>query len=205
MDDSLGIGTLGANGRGTCEHWGVPTNKIDILTGNLGHSIGSLGGFSCGNKTVVNHQRLNASGYVFSASSPPYLVSSATKAISLIQEKPELLKQLRKNIAVFRKGIEGIQESGITVSTLVEAPIVHLKLAESSGDRFEDEKTLQAVVDEALEQGVLLTRAQYVHTEKFLPQPSIRVAICSTHEEKDVAKVAKVVKEAAQKVLSSKH
>jgi serine palmitoyltransferase len=203
---------------------------------------------------------LNASGYVFSASSPPYLVSSATKAISLIQEKPELLKQLRNNIAVFRKGIEGttrlhrfvstnnahtdgfilstgIQESGITVSTLVEAPIVHLKLAESSGDRFEDEKTLQAIVDEALEQGtvsllacflfcanrpptltllllrfrslcctgVLLTRAQYVHTEKFLPQPSIRVAICSTHEEKDVAKVAKVVKEAAQKVLSSKH
>jgi 7-keto-8-aminopelargonate synthetase-like enzyme len=28
MDDSLGIGTLGANGRGTCEHWGVPTNKV---------------------------------------------------------------------------------------------------------------------------------------------------------------------------------
>jgi len=28
MDDSLGIGTLGANGRGSCEHWGVPTNKV---------------------------------------------------------------------------------------------------------------------------------------------------------------------------------
>jgi len=205
MDDSLGIGTLGANGRGSCEHWGVPTNKIDILTGNLGHSVGSLGGFGCGNKTVVNHQRLNASGYVFSASSPPYLVSSAIKAFSLIQEKPELLKKLKKNIAVFRKEIEGIQESGIVLSTLAEAPIVHLKLAEPSGDRFEDEKTLQAIVDEALEQGILLTRSQYVHSEKFLPPPSIRVAICATHGEKDVVKAAKIVKEAAHKVLSSKH
>jgi hypothetical protein len=47
-----------------------------------------------------------------------------------------------------------IQESGIVLSTLAEAPIVHLKLAEPSGDRFEDEKTLQAIVDEALEQGM---------------------------------------------------
>src|SRR5690606_36936320 len=99
-----------------------------------------------------------------------------------------------------------IQESGIVLSTLAEAPIVHLKLAEPSGDRFEDEKTLQAIVDEALEQGmrcppilpsspdhapnidhhrpsslllllllagILLTRSQYVHSEKFLPPPSI--------------------------------
>jgi 7-keto-8-aminopelargonate synthetase-like enzyme len=38
--------------------------QIDILTGNLGHSIGSLGGFSCGNKTVVNHQ-VSSSFFVF--------------------------------------------------------------------------------------------------------------------------------------------
>lgn len=77
MDDSLGIGTLGATGRGTCEYWNIPATKVlqssrtsvswhahtfisaaqlDILTGNLGHAIGSLGGFGCGDKTVVNHQ-----------------------------------------------------------------------------------------------------------------------------------------------------
>ncbi len=28
MDDTIGVGTLGANGRGTCEYWGVPTNKV---------------------------------------------------------------------------------------------------------------------------------------------------------------------------------
>jgi serine palmitoyltransferase len=205
MDDSLGIGTLGTNGRGSCEYWGVPATKIDILTGNLGHSVGSLGGFGCGNKTVVNHQRLNASGYVFSASSPPYLVSSALRAFSLIQEKPDLLKQLQKNIAAFRKELDGIEESGIVLSPLVEAPIVHLRLAEPSGDRFEDEKTLQAIIDDALTQGILLTRSQYVHSEKFLPPPSIRVTVCSTHKEQDVVKAARIIKECAAKVLSGKH
>lgn len=32
MDDSLGIGTLGANGRGTCEYWGVPATKVLCLS-----------------------------------------------------------------------------------------------------------------------------------------------------------------------------
>jgi len=201
MDDSLAIGTLGLNGRGTCEYYGIPATKIDILTGNLGHSIGSLGGFSCGNKTVVNHQRLNASGYVFSASSPPYLVSSALRAFSLIQERPDLLKQLRDNISSFRKAIEGVQEYGIELSPLVEAPIVHLRLAKPSDDRMRDEKLLQAIVDEALSQGILLTRAQYVQAEKFLPSPSIRVAILSTHSKQDIIKAAKITKEAVAKVL----
>jgi len=203
MDDSLGIGTLGATGRGTCEYWNIPATKLDILTGNLGHAIGSLGGFGCGDKTVVNHQRLNASGYVFSASSPPYLVSSALRAFSLLQEKPELLKKLKRNIATFRKEIDGIQQSGIVLNTLLESPIVHLKLAEPTGDRFQDEKTLQAIVDEVGKQGILLTRAQYVQSEKFLPPPSIRVAIAATHEEQNVAKAARSIKECAAKVLGS--
>ena len=49
------------------------------------------------------------------------------------------------------------------MSTLAEAPIVHLKLAEPSGDRFEDEKTLQAIVDEALEQGMRCSPFSHLH------------------------------------------
>ena len=60
MDDSLGVGTLGKTGRGTCEYWGVPTSAIDVLTSSMSHALGSVGGFCAGARTVVFHQVLKS-------------------------------------------------------------------------------------------------------------------------------------------------
>jgi len=45
MDDSLGVGTLGKTGRGTCEYWDVPTSAVDVLTSSLSHALGSVADF----------------------------------------------------------------------------------------------------------------------------------------------------------------
>ena len=58
MDDSMGVGTLGKTGRGTCEYWDVPTTAIDVLTSSMSHALGSIGGFCAGARTVVFHQVL---------------------------------------------------------------------------------------------------------------------------------------------------
>lgn len=50
-------------------------------------------------------QRLSSSGYVFSASLPPYLASAAIAAINHLDENPALVTSLRNNIALLRKGI----------------------------------------------------------------------------------------------------
>lgn len=49
-------------------------------------------------------QRLSSSGYVFSASLPPYLASAAITAIDVLEENPDLLTKLRNNIAILWKG-----------------------------------------------------------------------------------------------------
>lgn len=49
-------------------------------------------------------QRLSSSGYVFSASLPPYLASAAITAIDVLDENPNLLTKLKNNIAVLWKG-----------------------------------------------------------------------------------------------------
>jgi len=49
-------------------------------------------------------QRLSSSGYVFSASLPPYLASAAIAAIDILEENPNLLKKLKSNISLLRKG-----------------------------------------------------------------------------------------------------
>lgn len=49
-------------------------------------------------------QRLSGSGYVFSASLPPYLASAAITAIDVLEENPDLIKKLKENIAHLWKG-----------------------------------------------------------------------------------------------------
>ncbi|KAL9178616.1 hypothetical protein ACHAXT_001954 [Thalassiosira profunda] len=74
LDDSHGIGTLGANGRGSLEHHGLkPMVHCEILTFSLENALGSVGGMTVGSEEVVDHQRLSGAGYCFSASAPPFL------------------------------------------------------------------------------------------------------------------------------------
>ena len=49
-------------------------------------------------------QRLSSSGYVFSASLPPYLASAAITAIDILEENPKLITKLKSNIAMLWKG-----------------------------------------------------------------------------------------------------
>jgi len=46
VDESHASGVLGACGRGTDEHFGIPTDAVDIWTGSLAKSIPSTGGFA---------------------------------------------------------------------------------------------------------------------------------------------------------------
>ncbi|XP_037787787.1 serine palmitoyltransferase 1-like [Penaeus monodon] len=54
--------------------------KIDIIPGPaLGTSAARPGGFLCGPKFVIDHQRLSGLGYCFSASLPPMLAATSIK------------------------------------------------------------------------------------------------------------------------------
>ncbi|KAK6151737.1 hypothetical protein DH2020_014372 [Rehmannia glutinosa] len=75
LDESNSFGVLGSSGRGLTEYCGVPVEKVDIITAAMGHALATKGGFCTGSARVIDHQRLSSSGYVFSASLPPYLAS----------------------------------------------------------------------------------------------------------------------------------
>ena len=50
-------------------------------------------------------QRLSSSGYVFSASLPPYLASAAISAIDVLEENPNLITKLKENVALVWTGM----------------------------------------------------------------------------------------------------
>ncbi|MFQ6659385.1 hypothetical protein Gotur_028288 [Gossypium turneri] len=104
LDETNSFGVLGRTGRGLTEYCGVPIEKIDIVTAAMGHALATEGGFCTGSARVIDHQRLSSSGYVFSASLPPYLASAAITAIDILEQNPDLTSKLKENIAILWKG-----------------------------------------------------------------------------------------------------
>lgn len=86
LDESNSIGTLGANGRGLAEVFGIPRTDIEITIGTMARSLGTSGGFCAGHKDMIYHQVLNSNGYVFSAALPPYCAVAASTVIRLLED-----------------------------------------------------------------------------------------------------------------------
>ncbi|KAF5938164.1 hypothetical protein HYC85_025670 [Camellia sinensis] len=105
LDENNSFGVLGNSGKGITELYGVPIEKVDIITAAMGHSLAAEGGFYVGSIRVTAHQRLSTSGYVFSTSLPPYLPTAAITAIDVLEENPELIMKLNKNIDVLCEGL----------------------------------------------------------------------------------------------------
>ena len=105
VDDSHGIGVLGARGRGTPEHFDM-FGQIDMLTGTLGKSLGgSAGGYVAASRTVIQTLEQRSRPSLFSNALPPTGTRSAQKAIELVVERPELVARLHANVKRIRQGL----------------------------------------------------------------------------------------------------
>lgn len=90
VDETLSIGSVGKTGRGICEHFNISRSELAITIGSLATSFASSGGYCVGVQPMVQHQRINSSAYVFSASLPPYSSRVASEAIKVISEDIDL-------------------------------------------------------------------------------------------------------------------
>ncbi|KAJ4976377.1 hypothetical protein NE237_001483 [Protea cynaroides] len=145
LDESNSFGVLGDSGRGLSEHYGVPVEKIDIITAAMGYALATDGGFCTGSVRVVDHQRLSSSGYVFSASLPPYLASAAITAIDVLEENPHLVTKLKQNIALLVEGLSDVP--GLSVASNPQSPIVFLRLKHTTYSFKNDLQLLEDIAN----------------------------------------------------------
>ncbi|CAB4418373.1 unnamed protein product [Rhizophagus irregularis] len=98
--------------------------------------------------------------------------------------------------------------ASFTSDVNTDSPVIHLRIDEGIvrvGDIEDKEKCLQDIVDEAMNNGVLLTRAKYNRTQElFSIEPSIRICISASFNKKEIEKTASVIKSAATKVLKNR-
>ncbi|KAJ6375922.1 hypothetical protein OIU77_000815 [Salix suchowensis] len=200
LDESNSFGVLGRSGRGLSEYHGVPIEKIDIVTADMGHALATEGGFCTGSSRVIDHQRLSSSGYVFSASLPPYLASAAITAINVLEDNPALPEKLKENIAILWKGLSNIQ--GLSLTSDPKSPIVFLKLEKSTGSTKDDLKLLQAIADRALkEDSVFVVTSKRSTIDKCRLPVGIRLFVSAAHSDSDLLKACESLKRVTALVL----
>ena len=105
VDDSHGVGAIGATGRGTEEHTG--TKGVDLLVATLGKAIGVNGGYVVAGQTIVDYLRETSPFYIYSNPITPGEAAAALRALDLIdsQDGLALLQHLQSMTERFRSGL----------------------------------------------------------------------------------------------------
>ncbi len=118
VDDAHGFGTMGANGKGTGEHFGVQ-DQIDIYFATFAKSMAGIGGFVASTKEVINFLRYNLRSQIYAKSLPMAMTLGAIKRLELIQAHPEFREKLWINVRALQKGL---REEGLDLGR-TESPV----------------------------------------------------------------------------------
>ncbi|AAU92556.1 8-amino-7-oxononanoate synthase [Methylococcus capsulatus str. Bath] len=104
VDDAHGLGVLGAEGRGTLEHFGLGAPEVPVLVGTLGKALGTFGAFVAGSESLIDYLIQRARTYVYTTALPPAVAEATRVSLRLVREEPERRERLRCNVRRFRAG-----------------------------------------------------------------------------------------------------
>ena len=162
--------------------------QIDMLIGSVANGLDSSDGFYAGSRTIVDHQRINGTSFVFSAAAPALLAASASEGISILRNTLSILSTLQENMRAICAVLDRID--AVTIPSHAASPIIHIQLRSAtpsaststkpvnratpasrdavSFDIAGEELQLQDIADEALAQGVWITWARQLRGQELV-------------------------------------
>ncbi|ALO16717.1 aminotransferase class I/II-fold pyridoxal phosphate-dependent enzyme [Salinivirga cyanobacteriivorans] len=105
VDDAHGFGTMGKNGAGAGEHFGVQ-DDIDVYFSTFAKSMAGIGAFVASDADVVDYLRYNMRSQTFAKSLPMPMTIGALKRLELLKTKPELRENLWKVAKALQNGLK---------------------------------------------------------------------------------------------------
>jgi glycine C-acetyltransferase len=128
VDDAHSSGVLGNRGRGTIDHLNCH-GHVDIQVGTLSKAIGSIGGYVCGSRDLIDFLQQRARPFLFSTSHPPSVTATCQAAFELLDSEAgeKLIKKLWANTKFFKRKLKklgfntGKSETPITPIMVGEA------------------------------------------------------------------------------------
>lgn len=101
VDEAHSLGVLGENGRGICEHYNVAGKDVDIWMGTLSKTLAGCGGYIAGERTLVEHLKYAAPGFVYSVGMAPPLAAASLEALRIMLREPARVGKLRARAQQF--------------------------------------------------------------------------------------------------------
>ncbi|UWU19509.1 pyridoxal phosphate-dependent aminotransferase family protein (plasmid) [Rhizobium sullae] len=178
VDDSHGVGVLGATGRGTLEHFGVEGENAHSA-GTLSKAFGGFGGIIPASKVLA--KKIAATGAIAGASFVPIpAAAGAAAGLRLFMKDQTILQALRGNVEQMRKGFRSL---GLSVP---ETPVPIF--------------TIQADVDlrrvnKALRDANIIVK--YMKAGGYADAPpveTLRVAVFSSHSHGQIDELVSVLR-----------
>jgi len=136
----------------------VDAAEVDMIIGSMSGPLSAAGGFCAGSDEVVEHQRLSAASYTFSAALPAIAAVTASETLMMLQTQPELHNQLKDNIRAMWVQLDP-RSDWMYCTSAPENPIMILvmkpEVISSRRLNIDDQQhLLQDVVDEVGDQGL---------------------------------------------------
>ncbi|TGO44641.1 hypothetical protein BOTNAR_0775g00010 [Botryotinia narcissicola] len=211
LDETWSFGVLGRTGRGLTEAQNVDASQIDMLIGSLAGPLCAGGGFCAGSNDVVEHQRITAASYTFSAALPAMLATTASETLNMLQTNPEVLVQCRENIKTMRAQLDP-RSDWVHCTSAFENPVMLFVLKQDivNSRRLSIEEQERIMQECTLANGVMITRLKSMPVysgsngkyEDWKLQPALKVFITTGLSKKEIEKAGVVIRHAITKVLT---
>ena len=190
-----------------------------MIIGSLAGPLCAGGGFCAGAAEIVEHQRISAMAYTFSAALPAMLATTASEVLAMLaggREGQEMLSALRENVRGMWAQLDprsewarctSAPENPVMVLVLKDEVVIARKWAKE-----EQESVWQDVVDECLAGGVLVTRLKGMPRGIGVPvrevgweaRPGLKVCVSGGLSRKEVERAGVVVRHAITKVVKGR-
>jgi len=187
VDDSHAVGFIGDKGGGTPDHFGV-RDRVDILTGTLGKALGGAsGGYTSGNKTIIEYLRQRSRPYLFSNTLAPVITATSIAVLDLLERNGTAMRnKLRHNATYFREKMTALGFDLVPG----QHPIIPVMIYDAA--------LATRLADEMLKLGVYVIGFSF----PVVPQGKarIRTQMSCAHEKEHLDKAISAFAEAGKKV-----
>ncbi|MBA4249652.1 MAG: 5-aminolevulinate synthase [Candidatus Puniceispirillum sp.] len=127
LDEVHAVGIYGKGGAGIANQLELQ-DRIHIIQGNFAKGFGSFGGYISANSEIIDFIRSYGSGFIFTTSLPPSVVSSSIKALDILNESSALQDSFHKRVNYLKSKLA---ESNILNYRSTDSHIIPIHIGDS--------------------------------------------------------------------------
>ena len=187
VDDAHASGVLGSRGRGTIDHLNCH-GRVDIQVGTLSKAIGSVGGYVCGSRDLIDFLHQRARPFLFSTSEPPSVTATCQSAFELLDSEAgdKLIKKLWANTKFFKRRLKKL---GFNTGKS-ETPITPIMVGDA-------EKAFQ-FSRELFDEGVFAGAIGFPTVPEG--KARLRTIVTATHKRADLERAAETIERVGKRI-----